>query len=136
MQFSFGWGLALELKKKRFIINTKSDYSGLLFWLQNMSFLNLWHTEVFMLLKLCSAYGDLHMQIRIYRLRLGSNCQFRKKSCKKKYQILIVLLYSKSLAFLFLEERKYFQTKKINPFELRQTKTSFMFQWRQRPDLI
>ena len=59
---------------------------------------------------------DLHMQIRIYRLRLGSNCQF-KKIVQKKYQILIVLNVQAAL-FLFFEE--IFQAKKLNPFELRQ----------------
>ena len=82
-----------------------------------------------MLLKLCSAYGDLHMQIRIYRLRLGSNCQFRKKKLQKKVSNFdSVVVVQQKLGFFISRGKEIFSNKKINPFELRQTKTSFMFQ--------
>ena len=58
---------------------------------------------------------DLHMQIRIYRLRLGSNCQFKKIVQKKVSDFDSVECTS---CFVFFEE--IFQAKKLNPFELRQ----------------
>ena len=81
-----------------------------------------------MLLKLCSAYVDLHMQIRIYRLRLGSNCQFRKKKLQKKVSNFDSVVVQQKLSCFISRGKEIFSNKKINPFELRQTKTSFMFQ--------
>ena len=67
-----------------------------------------------MLLKLCSAYGDLHMQIRIYRLRLGSNCQFRKKKLQKKVSNFDSVVEQQKLSFFISQGKEIHIFKQKN----------------------